>query len=154
MNLDSGRLVAINVETSECERETLADQEYIKSFFHTLISEIGMTPLVLPMAVEVPQSKTSINDPHADDGGLTVQCIISTSHIAYHSWPLQNRFRLVVDSCKDFSSLVVVNMVSKFFAVKNLSVQDIAYEPPANWSSYGEKRKQAATAVKGYQAAS
>lgn len=130
MNLDAGRLVAINVRVLDTVPSLLDDEGHIKAFFRALIEQIRMIPLREPEAVRVPPSIASVMDDHADDGGLTVQCIISTSHIAYHSWPLQNRFRLVVDSCKDFSAEDVMAVVRSRFPVKELSVQDLPYMPP------------------------
>ena len=128
MNLDSGRLVAINVQVAHASH--LADPQYVERFFHRLIERINMKPLTAPMSIVVPPEQSNVNDPHADDGGMTTQCIISTSHIAYHSWPLQRRFRLVVDSCKDYSAETVVKTLSEWFPVNALSVQDCRYERP------------------------
>lgn len=128
MQLDSGRLVALNVLVSDASR--LAEPDYVERFFRALIARIGMKPLTAPISIIVPPEPASINDAHADDGGMTTQCIISTSHIAYHSWPLQRRFRLVVDSCKDFCEATVRHSVCEWFAVKGISVQDVPYQAP------------------------
>lgn len=131
MDLDSGRLVAVNVQVARAA--CLADPRYVERFFHRLIERIGMKPLTAPMSIVIPSDPQSVDDKHADDGGMTTQCVISTSHIAYHSWPLQKRFRLVVDSCKDFSAQTVVSTVSEWFPVNGLSVQDFRYERPEVW---------------------
>ena len=131
MNLDAGRLVAVNVRTAAGGRARLGDVDYITRFFNDLITKIKMVALRAPEAVVVPPNAGNVEDAHADDGGITVQCIISTSHIAYHSWPLQDRFRIVVDSCKDFSASEVVAMLRDRFPVKEMSVQDMPYKAPA-----------------------
>jgi S-adenosylmethionine/arginine decarboxylase-like enzyme len=140
MNLDAGRLVAVNVLSA---RSHLLDHEaYVKQFIDNLVTAIDMIPLTEVTAIRVPPNACSINDPHADDGGITAQVVISTSHIAYHSWPLQNRFRLVVDSCKDFSAEDVISVVHRFFPVKSYSVQDLKYKSPTEMI-HGSEEKQA-----------
>jgi|GEM_PF-5841107 len=128
MHLDAGRLIALNVFVSDASN--LAEPSYVERFFRALIGRIHMKPLTAPMSIIVPSEPTSVDDEHADDGGMTTQCIISTSHIAYHSWPLQQRFRLVVDSCKDFTASSVRSSVHEWFAVKGISVQDVPYLAP------------------------
>lgn len=128
MDLDTGRLVAVNVEVTQPIH--LDEPRYVERFFHRLIERIGMKPLTAPMSIVIPPEQGNVNDPTADDGGMTTQCIISTSHIAYHSWPLQRRFRLVVDSCKDYSATTVVQTLCEWFPVNKLSLQDIRYERP------------------------
>jgi S-adenosylmethionine/arginine decarboxylase-like enzyme len=143
MHLDAGRLVALNVQVSDPAR--LAEPQFVEEFLRVLIARIGMKPLTEPMSVLVEPSLESVGDAHADDGGLTTQCIISTSHVAYHSWPLQERFRLVVDSCKDFSPDAVRQMVDETFPVKALSIQDIGYARPEQIDGT-KARPQASTA--------
>lgn len=128
MDLDSGRLVAANVLVEDAAR--LAEPQYVEEFLRVLIARIHMRPLTAPMSVVVPPDASNVNDPHADDGGMTTQVIISTSHIAYHSWPLQRRFRLVVDSCKDYNVATVRATLCEWFAVKGISIQNVSYETP------------------------
>jgi len=138
MNLDAGRLVALNVVVKD--NALLDDVEYVIRFFHDLIERIGMRYLRPPEAVIVPPDVGNVADAHADDGGLTVQCIISTSHIAFHSWTLQNRFRLVVDSCKDYSTVDVTSFVYDRFPVKEMSIQDVPYAQPMRAGTRGRRR--------------
>ena len=138
MDLNAGRLVAINV-LAEPYHNNLADTGHIKWFLDDLIDAIGMMPLADVQFFEVQPSPESIQDAFADDGGLTAQVVISTSHVAYHSWPLQDRFRLVVDSCKDFQAAIVESKIRAAFPVKSLSIQDLPYAPP-NWTIDDEKR--------------
>ena len=128
MDLDSGRLVAANVLVEDAAH--LAEPTYVEEFLRVLIARIKMKPLTAPMSIVVPPDPNNVGDAHADDGGMTTQVIISTSHIAYHSWPLQRRFRLVVDSCKDYDRVTVESTLREWFPVNGISVQDIRYEAP------------------------
>lgn len=130
MDLDSGRLVAVNVLAYSFAQPILGSSNHVGAFLSELIEAIGMKALSKPQFFFIPPSPISIDHPVEDDGGLTAQCVISTSHIAYHSWPLQNRFRVVVDSCKDFDPTTVFVVINSYFPVKGFSVQDTPYAPP------------------------
>jgi hypothetical protein len=140
MNLNGGRLVVCSVRThaGPLNNSLLENAKYVEGFFWQLIRRIKMKPLAGPQAFVVPPNQDAVGDEVADDGGLTMQCVISTSHIAYHSWPLQAQFRLVVDSCKDFSAAAVEEVVRSFFTVKEMVIQDVPYEDPSN----GEAKRQ------------
>ncbi len=130
MDLDSGRLVAVNVLTDSFAQPILGSSNHVGSFISKLVETIGMEALSKPQFFFIPSSPLLVDHPVEDDGGLTAQCVISTSHIAYHSWPLQNRFRVVVDSCKDFRPNDVFNVISACFPVKRYSVQNMSYTIP------------------------
>lgn len=140
MDLDAGRLVAMNVEVEDASK--LDDVVYVQTFLERLIHDIGMKILSGPAAIHVPVDPSVVDQPHLDDGGLTVQYVISTSHVAFHSWPAQSRFRLVVDSCQNFEAENVIAMVQAYFPVKGESVQDIPYLAPQD--SHGQETTQAA----------
>lgn len=144
MNLDAGRLVAMNVEVTDASK--LADASYVQTFLERLIHDIGMKILAGPSTIHVPIDPSLIDQSHLDDGGLTVQYVISTSHVAFHSWPAQNRFRLVVDSCQNFEAGQVIAMVQAYFPVKGNSVQDVPYLPPQDY--HGQETTQAAPQAK------
>jgi S-adenosylmethionine/arginine decarboxylase-like enzyme len=128
MNLDSGRLVAINATVFDARH--LDHPEHVEDFMRALAARIKMKPLSEPTSIFVPPSPANVSSEHADDGGLTTQMVISTSHIAYHSWPLQRRFRLVVDSCRDYDPADVIAEAGNWFALNEFSCQNVAYEPP------------------------
>lgn len=128
MDLDSGRLVAANVLVADAAH--LAEPSYVEEFLRVLTARIHMKPLTAPMSVTVQPDPANVGDPHADDGGMTTQVIISTSHIAYHSWPLQKRFRIVVDSCKDYNVATFQRSLHEWFPVNGISIQNLCYQAP------------------------
>lgn len=140
MDLNVGRLVAMNVEVTDASK--LAHAPYVQAFLEHLIHDIKMEILAGPHTVHVPLDPRLVDQPHLDDGGLTVQYVISTSHVAFHSWPAQRRFRLVVDSCQDFKVLKVIETVQSYFPVKGNSVQDVPYLAPKD--CHGQETTQAA----------
>lgn len=41
-------------------------------------------------------------EPLCDEGGVTAVAVVSTSHIAVHTWPEEGAARIDVDSCREF----------------------------------------------------
>lgn len=138
MELDGGRLVALTVLMDDPRGSD--DPCYVEGFFRHLVGAIKMVPLTEPTSVLVPTDPDNIYS-DGDDGGVTTHCVISTSHVAFHSWPLQKRFRLVVDSCKDFSVNVVIDLVRAYFRVNHLLVQDLPYQQLPRGNSHGTSKK-------------
>jgi len=128
MNLDSGRHVAINIRTKT--PHNLDNIQHVEKLFNETIDAIQMNVLTPPQSHLVAPNAQNINHPTNDDGGLTTFCIIDTSHIAYHSWPLQRRFRFSVDSCKDFNTDTVLEVLNKYFDIEAISVVESKYAPP------------------------
>jgi S-adenosylmethionine/arginine decarboxylase-like enzyme len=57
-----------------------------------------------------------------DEGGISVQALISTSHISLHVWPNRNAFMADVVSCREFDADAVHNYV-----VANLDVREVSH---------------------------
>ncbi len=79
----------------------LADAEHLKSMMRELVDVLKMEILVEPNVVEVALNETNLKN-DSDDGGITGFCVITTSHISIHTWPLRKRFSMDVFSCKSF----------------------------------------------------
>lgn len=130
MDLDAGRLIALNVIVEDHDTDRLIDQDVVEEFMTNLCDDISMEPLRQVVFDSVGADAELVGLPDADDGGLTAILPISTSHLAYHSWPLQNRFRLVVDSCRDFDIEDVLACVHAYWDVERYRHQDMPYEAP------------------------
>lgn len=58
-----------------------------------------------PDFLEVPLDETKLqSDKFQDEGGITGMCVISTSHMSIHCWPIRKCFSMDVFSCKDFDA--------------------------------------------------
>ena len=77
--------------------------EKLTLLFQNLASALEMKILQGPTFVEVALDAAKLkSDVFEDSGGITGSCIISTSHMALHAWPISNFLSLDVFSCKDF----------------------------------------------------
>jgi S-adenosylmethionine/arginine decarboxylase-like enzyme len=57
-----------------------------------------------------------------DEGGVSVQALISTSHICIHCWPNRDFFMFDIVSCKSFSPVDVAN-----YLIIGLGVREIKF---------------------------
>lgn len=97
--------------------------------FDQLVEELGMQYLQRPTAIRVAMDDAKI-DGDQDDGGWSVFCQITTSHIALHGWPLRGAFMMDVFSCRDFNTQMAVELVVKFLRVISLNAQTIRRVDP------------------------
>jgi len=108
------------VEPGEAS-ERLGDVDFLRTAFLDLVAGVGMEILVPPVFKVVPLTPENASSDLEDDGGVTGTCIITTSHISIHTWPLRSRFALDVFSCKEFNSEAVSGFLMDRFNVKTRS---------------------------------
>lgn len=70
----------------------------------------------------------------ADEGGYSVQALISTSHIALHTWPARRAFMFDLVSCRPFDAQQVVA-----FLKRQLQVEEIEHHYMVT-DGYSDKR--------------
>ncbi|MGA1202698.1 MAG: S-adenosylmethionine decarboxylase family protein [Planctomycetota bacterium] len=94
----------------------ISSPEKIREFLLGLIPRLGMELLDGPRITEVDLDPSMIES-DLDEGGVTGYCLITTSHISIHTWPLRERFCLDVFSCRSFDPQIVLNYVREEFGV-------------------------------------
>ena len=98
--------------------DRLGDVAFLERNFLDLVSLLDMEVLVPPVFKVVPLNPEQMKDDTADEGGVTGTCIITTSHLSIHTWPLRHRFSLDAFSCKNFSKERAIGFLSDRFLVK------------------------------------
>lgn len=80
---------------------------FAESWIRSIVSKIDMGLLYQPIAVRC-------DDIHNE--GISAFCLITTSHIALHSWDKvePNLVQLDIYSCKDFSKELILDEFKKF----------------------------------------
>lgn len=73
----------------------------LKDLLLELVEFLNMDLLDGPRMTEV-HLEPDLLDSESDEGGITGYCLITTSHLSIHTWPLRKRFCLDVFSCKPF----------------------------------------------------
>lgn len=75
----------------------------LKNAFEKLAEELEMKIIMGPDFLEVELDPAKLqSDVFQDEGGITGMCVISTSHMSIHCWPIRKCFSMDVFSCKDF----------------------------------------------------
>lgn len=65
--------------------------------------------------------KKLTGDVFQDEGGISGFCMIGTSHISVHVWPLRKHFSMDVFSCKTFDEAKARGVIEKFFQADNVA---------------------------------
>lgn len=77
----------------------------LKNAFEKLAEELEMKIIMGPDFLEVELDPAKLqSDVFQDEGGITGMCVISTSHMSIHCWPIRKCFSMDVFSCKDFDA--------------------------------------------------
>jgi len=81
--------------------ESVLDPQLVLACFDSVISELGMQKLGLPMVLGLlPDPARLVSD--LDEGGYSIIVPIATSHLSAHTWPLRRAIMLDIFSCRDF----------------------------------------------------
>lgn len=126
-NLHSGWHLIVDAFVADPGRISCPDS--IRNFMTDLVGLLKMEILDGPRITEVPLDTNQLAT-ESDDGGITGYCLITTSHIAIHTWPLRNRFCLDVFSCKEFSGEEAESYLREFFGVTQAEVTWLARSWP------------------------
>lgn len=92
---------------------------FTEANIHAMIAELAralnMQIIMGPVSqeVEVDPSKLT-GDVFVDEGGISTICMISTSHISFHTWPLRGVFMADIFSCKSFDVSAAHAITMKF----------------------------------------
>jgi S-adenosylmethionine decarboxylase len=104
----------------------------IRRFLEDLIRALEMRILGEPVVYEVEQDIQKLGkEPFEDEGGVTGIAVLSTSHVAIHTWPLRaktNREMFVLDiySCRDFKNSAVTVLVKERFRGEGIKLNDLS----------------------------
>lgn len=95
----SGWHLIIDAIVSDSAR--ISRVESLREFLLELVDYLGMDLLDGPRMTEV-DLDPKLLESDSDEGGITGYCLITTSHLSIHTWPLRRRFCMDVFSCKPF----------------------------------------------------
>ena len=101
----------------------------ICTLFDRLVETLGMQYLQRPTAIRVPIEPDKL-DSGEDEGGWSVICQITTSHISLHGWPMRGAFMMDIFSCRDFNPQAARGVVEETLDVVDASVQVIQRTDP------------------------
>jgi spermidine synthase len=103
--------------TSPEGQERLSDPEFLERLFLEIVEKLEMKVLRAPEFEELPSDPEKV-DTDEDEGGVTGTCIITTSHLSIHTWPLRQRFSFDLYSCSKFDYGIVEELLKDRLCVK------------------------------------
>lgn len=90
----------------------------LKNAFEKLAEALEMKIIMGPDFLEVDLDPAKLqSDTFQDEGGITGTCVISTSHMSIHCWPIRKCFSMDVFSCKDFDADKAKNIIWELLGV-------------------------------------
>jgi len=114
----------------QVEDTSVFAQDNIDQLLRRLVIDLDMELLLEPQFKEVALNPAELEkDGFSDDGGLSAFCMISTSHISIHVWPLRAVFMADIFSCKKFDAPKAQRTVIEFLHPTSLKIQSISRSP-------------------------
>ena len=120
--LSAGKHIVLDAFVTD--NKILSDISKMSNIMVKLVGILGMEILLYPQFLYVPVDELKLNTPE-DDGGISGFCMVTTSHISIHTWPLRNRFSMDVFSCKDFDEVSATKFLQEQFGIIECSVEVI-----------------------------
>lgn len=124
---DGGKHIKIQVYGVEFGK--LRNVELIEHLLSGLVRNAGMRELDSPWVYDIRRElerQGETPDP-LEPEGVTGIVVLSTSHVAIHTWPHRGYAVLDVYSCKDFSSALVADVIRESLEPKHLCLHDMSY---------------------------
>lgn len=119
----------IKVKLYDAKFDQLKDVELMRSFLTDLVAAAGMRTLGSAHVYDIKaQLRLQGEEPDPDEPeGVTGVVVLSTSHVAVHTWP--HRSYLVMDlySCRDFSSRPVLSTIRDYFGPVRYRFHDLSH---------------------------
>lgn len=117
------------------EDPSVFTRETIEALLAQIVSALDMKALDLPHIYEVPVDpevlrRVQETGKFEDEGGITAICVISTSHLSIHCWPLQRFFSLDAFSCKNFNADLAYSIIREMLKVEKANVTVIQRRRP------------------------
>lgn len=114
----------------QVEDISVFSRENLDQLLRRLVIDLDMTMLLEPQFKEVVLNPQELEkDDFADDGGISAFCMISTSHISIHVWPLRGMFMADIFSCRRFDAIKAKHTVVEFLHPTSMKVSSVSRSP-------------------------
>jgi S-adenosylmethionine/arginine decarboxylase-like enzyme len=124
MNLRNGKKIG---GTFRGNPKKLGSIGVVGDFLKTCVASIEMNPIGFTV-YDVPIAlKRQGVEPDHDEGGVTGVAVLSTSHLAIHTWPEESGATFDLHSCRDFPAEKVAELLGKFFDAYDVEIHDLTF---------------------------
>jgi S-adenosylmethionine decarboxylase len=101
-------------------------EKNLKALMLRLVEDLDMQLIWGPKFKRVKLEPTKLTgDVFQDEGGISGVCMIGTSHISVHVWPLRRFVHMDVFSCKTFDERKAVETIHEFLQPEAINVQSV-----------------------------
>lgn len=119
----------LTLDATVCDARVFA-HDSLRDFFLGLCEVLKMDIIHGPVFKDVDLSPEKLKAVQSggdfqDEGGTTGIVVISTSHIAIHTWELRRFFQLDVFSCKDYDTDTALQFIFDTLGVDRASVCEL-----------------------------
>lgn len=142
----SGRHLLIDAYVED--ESVLDDPSQLCDLFDELVAALNMEYLQRPTAIRVPCDPAALHS-EADDGGWSVACQITTSHITLHGWPQRKAFMMDIFSCHEFDVARAKRIVWDRLGVTQANAHNIHRTDPRDHISSGPPSAKGTPSAKG-----
>lgn len=107
--------------------DALNDVVRVRHALESLVELLGMRTLYrLVFDVHVRIAELG-GEPFADEGGVTGIVVLSTSHLAIHTWPAQGAAQYDLYSCRPFDAEAAARHLGELMGATRCEVVDLSY---------------------------
>jgi S-adenosylmethionine decarboxylase len=101
-------------------------EDNLRKLLLQLVSDLKMQLIFGPLFhnVEIDESRLT-GDVFQDEGGISGFCMIGTSHISIHVWPLRQHFSMDVFSCKQFDAQLATKTITEFLGPQHMTCTQV-----------------------------
>jgi S-adenosylmethionine/arginine decarboxylase-like enzyme len=97
----------------------LGCEQQLERIVRTVADQAGMRVIRLVTSNIESDLRKLNQDVFEDEGGISIQALISTSHITLHTWPARSAFMFDLVSCKPFDQIGVHRYLVGALAVES-----------------------------------
>ena len=134
------------VDATVADPIPISSADHLRDTLTELVDLLGMQILDGPRMTEVDLEPARI-ELDEDEGGITGYCLITTSHISIHTWPLRGRFSFDAFSCRPFDRDAALRFIRERLSVDQESVTWIERHWPGDLRRSSNSVDPAATRV-------
>lgn len=119
----------IKIQIYGVEKNILIDVFLIKDFLLDMVHSAGMRELGKAHVYDIQQTLMSIGlKPDKDEPeGVTGIVVLSTSHVAIHTWPHRGYAGIDLYSCRDFENQDAMNVVIQVMNPIRATIHDLSF---------------------------
>ena len=107
--------------------ERLRDAELMRTFLDRIVRWMECRALMGPICVNVEERIRAAGDePWVDEGGISGVILLSTSHVALHTWPLGEKAVLDAYSCRPYDLDILRDALRLHYDPHTMTIYDLS----------------------------